>query len=288
MGMRLINNFINKEHRMKGELSLDEIRDAEKLIIKNMQREVFCNEYVALQKRRQLPIDSKLLGLCPKLDKDGMMKSDSWLQYAEFLSYDVRYPILLSRKNWVTKLIVKYYHEMGNHNAGTNQTLSALSTKYWIMAAREEIAEWEKECAACIRRKAKCAKQIMAPLPLNRLKLSLRDFTRTAVDFGGPFVTIQGRGRQRQKCYLCLFTCLASRAVHLEMAFGLDTDSFLRAFGRMCNRRGVPEEMISDNGINFVGANQELRELTNKMCQNGKLKESLISQLNKPRDKLEF
>ena len=101
---------------------------------------------------------------------------------------------------------------------------------------------------------------------------------RTAVDFGGPFVTIQGRGRQRQKHYLCLFICLASRAVHLEMAFGLDTDSFLRAFGRMRNRRGVPEEMISDNGTNFVGANQELRELTNKMCQNSKLKESLISQ----------
>ena len=118
----------------------------------------------------------------------------------------------------------------------------------------------------------------MTPLPLNRLKLSLRAFTRTAVDFGGPFVTIQGRGRQRQKRYLCLFTCLASRAVHLEMAFGLDTDSFLRAFTRMCHRRGVPEEMISDNGTNFVGANQELLKLTNKTCQNSRLKESLISQ----------
>ena len=80
------------------------------------------------------------------------------MQYAEFLPYDVRSHILLPRKNWVTKLIVKYYHEMGNENAGTNQTLSALSTKYWIVAAREEIAEREKECAACIRRKAKCAK----------------------------------------------------------------------------------------------------------------------------------
>ena len=104
------------------------------------------------------------------------MRSDSRLQYAEFLPYDVRYPNLLPRKNWVTN----------------NQTLSALSTKYWLVAACEEIAEWEKECAACIRRKAKCAKQIIAPLPLNRLKLSLRAFTRTAVDFGGPFVTIQG------------------------------------------------------------------------------------------------
>ena len=93
--MRFINNcHINKEHRVKGELSLDEIRDAKKLIIKNMQREVFY-EYVALQKRRQLPIDSKLLGLCPKLDEDGIMRSDGRLQYAEFLPYDVRYPILL-------------------------------------------------------------------------------------------------------------------------------------------------------------------------------------------------
>ena len=140
---------------------------------------------------------------------------------------------------------------MGHHNAGTNQTLSALSTKYWIIAAREEIAEWEKQCAICIKRKAKCAKQIMAPLPLNRIKSSLR---------------------------AGLFTCLASRAVHLEVAYGLDIDSFLRAFYRMCNRRGVPEQLISDNGTNFVGANQELRELRTQMLQNGKLEECLTCQ----------
>ena len=110
------------------------------------------------------------------------------------------------------------------------------------------------------------------------MKLSLRAFTRTAVEFGGPFVTIQGRGKQQQKCYLCLFTCLASRAVYLEVAYGLDTDSFLRAFYRMCNRRGVPEEMIFDNGTNFVGANQELRELINHMFQSSRLKENLVCQ----------
>ena len=153
-----------------------------------------------------------------------------------------------------------------------------VSTKYWIVAAREAILEWERECAACRRRKVKCAKQIMAPLPLNRLESSLRAFVRTAVDIGGPFITVQGRGKQRKKRYLCLFTCLATRAVHLEVAYGLDTDSFLRAFNRMCNRRGVPEEMLSDNGTNFVGADQELRQLRNQVLQDGKLKESLINQ----------
>jgi len=58
-----------------------------------------------------------------------------------------------------------------------------------------------------------------------------------------------------------LFTCLASRAVHLEIAYGFDVDSFLNALNRMINRRGVPDEMLSDNGTNFVAANKELREL---------------------------
>ena len=79
------------------------------------------------------------------------------------------------------------------------------------------------------------------PLPLNRLTTSLRAFTKVAVDFGGPFMTVQGRGKLRQK-YLCLFTCWASRAVHLEMAYALDVNCFLNALNRMLNRRGVPEE----------------------------------------------
>ena len=45
------------------------------------------------------------------------------------------------------------------------------------------------------------------------------------------------------------------------MAFGLDTDSFLNAFYRMVNRRGLLREMLSDNGTNFVAAKRELREL---------------------------
>ena len=52
---------------------------------------------------------------------------------------------------------------------------------------------WERECATCKRRKAKQAEQIMASLPANHLKPSVRAFVRTAVDFAGPFITKQGR-----------------------------------------------------------------------------------------------
>jgi len=114
-----------------------------------------------------------------------------------------------------------------------------------VISAKEEIIEYEKECTVCKRKKTKNAQQVMAPLPLHRLMKSMRAFTRTAVDYGGPFITIQGRGRRREKRYLCLFTCLTLRAVHLEMAYGLDVDSFMNAFYRMVNRRGLQEEIMA-------------------------------------------
>ena len=116
----------------------------------------------------------------------------------------------------------------------------------------------------------------MAPLPLSRLKTSLRAFTRTSVDYGGPFTTIQGRGKRRQKRYLCLFTCLATRAVHLGTAFSLDTDSFLNAFNRMASRRGFPNEMYSDNGTKLKAVDKELKQL-NTAIEPEKIQESVAN-----------
>ena len=103
---RFVNNCcVNKDHRLKGELTFEEIQDSEKAIIKRAQLVAFWEEYLTLSKGKPLPSKSKLLGLYPRLDEDGVMRSDSRLQYAEFLPNDVRFPIILPRKNRVTKLI---------------------------------------------------------------------------------------------------------------------------------------------------------------------------------------
>ncbi|MCG8047968.1 MAG: hypothetical protein N0E48_20505 [Candidatus Thiodiazotropha endolucinida] len=263
---RLISNCQKqREERTSGELQTDEIKVAEIQIIKQAHRMEFKEEWTALSRGRPIPIRSKLIGLKPMLDEDGLMRSDGRLAHAKFLSFDVRYPVILPRKSWVTKLIIKEFHEKGNHACWTNHTLASLSSQYWVISGREAIREWEKECMTCRRRKLKASQQIMAPLPLSRLKTSLRAFTETAVDFAGPFVTIQGRGKRREKRYLCLFTCMTSRAVHLEIAYGLDTDSFLNAFYRMVSRRGLPECIYSDNGTNFKGADKELKSLVTQL-----------------------
>ena len=190
------------------------------------------------------------------------------MQYAECLPYDVRHPIVLPQKHWVTKLIVKYFHEKGNHNAGTNQTLSLLSTKYWIIASREKIKEWERECATC---KSKASRTDYGSITYKPFKAITQSLCQNSSRLCRAIFNQARRGKSRCKCYLCLLTCLATRAVHLEVAYGLDTNSFLKAFCRMVNRRGLPLKMLSDNETNFVGANEELHELVKQMTRIVKL-----------------
>ena len=207
------------------------------------------------------------------------MRSDSRLQFAKFLPYDARFPVLLPRKHWVTTLIVKQCHEKTKHG-GTNATLVELSKKYFVISAREAIREWENSCSVCKILRARESKQVMGPLPFERVEKTLKDFSNTAVDYAGPFITKQGRGKSRIKRYLCVFTCMTTRAVHLEVAYSMDTNSFLNTLSRFTSRRGVPKTMISDNGTNFVGCVSELKELYSKMDKTKITREAAVQKID--------
>ncbi|XP_022808942.1 uncharacterized protein LOC111345923 [Stylophora pistillata] len=224
---RVLQNMRNRDNRNETmELLPEELKDAEGEIVRLAQRNAFCDEYTALSSGKPIPKKSQLIKLNPCIDDEGVIRSDGRLKFAGFLPCDTRFPIILPRGHWVTKLIVKHYHERGNHAVGLNFTLFQLSKRFWIIAAREEIHQRDRECNECKRERNKPACQIMAPLPQMRLHFSFRPFAQTAVDFVGPFYTVQGRGKPQQKRWLCLFACLETRAVHLEMACGLDTDLF--------------------------------------------------------------
>ena len=102
----------------------------------------------------------------------------------------------------------------------------------------------------------------MADLPRTRVNQSPA-FSHTVLDFFGPILIKEKKFRNKStiKTYGCVFVCMVSKAVHIELASDLSTEGFLAAFRRFICRRGIPEHVYSDNGTNFVGANNELREI---------------------------
>jgi hypothetical protein len=113
-------------------------------------------------------------------------------------------------------------------------------------------------CQLCKTAKARPQVPEMAPLPEERLALHEDPFTYTGLDYFGPIkVTV---GRRQEKRYGALFTCLTTRAVHVEVVSRLDTDSCIIAVRNFMCRRGPPKEILSDNGTNMHGAENELKE----------------------------
>ena len=211
----------------------------------------------------------------PKKDDEGLLRVDGRLRLADDLSYNTKHPILLPKDHAVTRLVVTDTHERIGHGSGVDHTLTELRARFWIIKGRRVVRNIIEACPQCRRRfSTKTANQMMAPLPRSRLQGSVRAFEKVGVDYAGPYLTRQGRGRTKAKRYLCLFTCLVTRAVHLEMSYSLDTDSFINAFTRMTSRRGTPTYVISDNGSNFVGADRELRELVESFDQDRIIRES--------------
>lgn len=89
-------------------------------------------------------------------------------------------------------------------------------------------------------------------LPSERLISDQPAFTFVGVDYFGPVLV-------KQKLYGCIFTCLTTRAIHIEIAHSLDIDSFISAMGRFTARPGRPQVVCSDNGTNFHAGERELR-----------------------------
>ena len=146
--------------------------------------------------------------------------------------------------------------------------------KYWIIQARISLRRVLNGCFHCKKVQASIGQQKMANLPEDRVSPSESPFTYVGVDCFGPLFV--RRGRSTVTRYGVLFTCLAVRAIHIDVAHSLDTDSFINALRRLISRRGQPRPIRSDNGSNFVRGEKELWEAINEWNQE-KIHEFLLA-----------
>ena len=196
------------------------------------------------------------------MGKDGVLRVGGRLERAE-LSFDAKHPIIIpSKHDHIVDLLIRHYHQREGH-AGARAVLAAIQQDLWMIRGRSRIRYIISQCIICRKKLAPPCEQVMAALPVPRVTAFERPFASTGVDYFGPFLV--KRGRCQVKRYGCLFTCLAMRAVHIEVAHSLDAESFLNAFSRFTARRGLPKAIYSDNGTNFVAGNRILKEEFEKL-----------------------
>jgi hypothetical protein len=180
------------------------------------------------------------------------------------MSFDAKHPIILPKICSLSTLIIEEAHSTVGH-MGRNMVLAKLRQLYWIVGANQTIRKVLARCVLCRKYRGQCCQQKMADLPRDRIESHEPPFTNVGVDYFGPMEV--KRGRSVVKRYGVLFTCLVTRAIHLEIAYSLDTDSCINAIRRFMARRGTVKMFRSDNGTNFVGAEREMRQEIQKWNQ---------------------
>ncbi|KAL4702854.1 hypothetical protein ACJJTC_007108 [Scirpophaga incertulas] len=248
---------------------------AEHRTIMILQHMYFLDEILKLKNNQ--PCSLAFNRLRPFMENDvirvGGRLSNSVLDYTQ------KHPIVLPRRDHIVNLIVDYYHRTHLH-AGPELLMSLLRQRYWIMSARRIIRQRIHKCNICFRSNPRPTLPLMADLPDFRARPVAKPFTHTGCDYAGPiaYTPVRRRGSRAEKAYICVFTCLTTRAVQIELVTDLSTPTFLAAFKRFLSRRGPVRCMYSDNGTNFMGANSYLKDLYQFLAKHASHFENFFSE----------
>ncbi|XP_062557433.1 uncharacterized protein LOC134222307 [Armigeres subalbatus] len=174
----------------------------------------------------------------------------------QLIDYDVVNPIILPRNHHVTRLIVHHYHRKYHHQ-NHNTVLNEIRQRYRIPRLKSVYNAIRKQCQECMNDRVTPMPPAMSDLPSGRLAAYSRPFTHMGVDYFGPImVTVN---RKTEKRWVLIATCLTIRAIHLQIAHTLSTDSCVMALRNVIGRRGTPAVIYSDQGTNFRGTSKELK-----------------------------
>ena len=234
-----------------------ELSLAESKLLSMAQRETFHLEMKNLSEGKQLHPKSRIRAYPPFISASGLMRSTGRVKRLSEITYDVKHPIILDGRHRLVDLLLQHLHEMHYH-PGVDFMRAQVQQRYAVLKLRNTLRKIESSCLVCRRRKVETLSPMMADLPIERLSFQKPPFTMTGVDYFGPlFVTVR---RSSEKRWGFLFTCLTTRAVHLEVVPSLDTNLCVMGILRFAGRRGTPSVIWSDNGTNFVGSETELVE----------------------------
>ena len=215
----------NPKKEDKNQLASEEDREkARQIILKMVQQEAFAEEICQLKNDssdEMMKERSQLYKLDPFLDKDGILRVGGRLTMSYSLHYRVKHPMILPKKGHVTSLVIKHCHEKVAHQ-GRGMTVNEVRSRgFWIVGNSSAVSSHIYKCVQCRRLRGRTQVQKMANLPEERVEPS-PPFTCCGFDCFGPFIVKEGRKDLNR--FGLLFTCMSSRAVHIEMPSSMHYD----------------------------------------------------------------
>lgn len=236
-------------------INISDVDSVENVIMRKCQEEVYSDEIKLLQSGKAVSRTSEIYKCSPYMDEFGVLRMKGRIDAIDGVAISVKRPIILPSKHPVSYLLADFYHRKYHHHHD-EVVVNEMRQRFRISGLRALVNATSKKCQFCKNRRAKPSCPEMGDVPPERLAAFTRPFHFTGVDYFGPLEIVIGR--RREKRWGVLFTCMTMRAVHIEIAPSLSTDSFLLAFKQFISRRGVPHRVLSDNATNFRGASRVL------------------------------
>ena len=237
-----------------GHTNASELGAAENKLVSLIQQRHYPEEikkYVNSKSNRKPK--TRLLGLDPFVDEEGLLRVGGRLKRAGHPD-TVKHPVILPDKAVATRCLVRHHHQRGHHSGRTTTVGEVRQSGFWVVNLSSCVRKVIYHCVPCRSLRGKLADQKMADLPDHRTDPE-GPFVHVGVDMFGYFIVKEKRSDVKR--YVAMFTCMSSRAVHLEMTKDMTTDSFINALRRFMSRRGAVKSIRSDQGTNFVGAENE-------------------------------
>lgn len=255
--LRFAHNCRKPENKRKDYLQIHEINNSLTLLIKIAQQQSFPSEINTLKLGNSLTLKSNLLQLAPFVDNTGVLRVGGRLDNSD-CDFNKKHPALLNGKHHFTKMLMENEHLRLFH-AGPQLLLSSFREQFWPISGRILARSIVRKCILCTRLRGRTVEPLMGNLPADRVNQNY-PFQVCGTDFAGPIYisSKKGRGNKITKCYLCLFICFSTKALHLEIVSDLTSNAFILSLKRLIGRRGKPHTIHCDNGSNYIGANNEL------------------------------
>jgi len=227
----------------------DDVRDTEIRLVKIAQEHAFKAELAACDKAESsaaIRTEGPLRRQSIWRDEDRVLRLITRAVGADCLPTDAAVPIVLPRDHPLTGLIIRDAHREVGHQ-GYRSTHAQLATRWFVPKGLALVKKTCNQCLYCRTREPKPMRPPTAPLHASRLNVHSA-WKQVGMDHFGPFEI-----NKRQKKWGLIFTCLTTRAVHLEDVDGPGAEPFCHALDRFIQRRmTTPDVLRSDCGSSFL------------------------------------